>query len=114
MVKPMRHFQKISGYKVISKCRNCGKRIVGKSETYYCEDCLAKLRSYREREAKRIEDEKAAARAAVEKRAAAKKALAERKAAARRTAKPAAKRPVAKKRVPAKRNVKKAAAKKRK
>ncbi len=45
-----RHFQKISGYKVISKCRNCGKRLVGKSETLYCDDCLERLRSWREKQ----------------------------------------------------------------
>jgi len=51
-VKPSKHFQKISGYKVISTCRNCGKRIVGKSESYYCDDCLEKLQKYRAAEKK--------------------------------------------------------------
>ncbi len=43
----MKHFTKISGYKVVNKCRNCGKRIVGKTESYYCEECLERLRKYR-------------------------------------------------------------------
>ena len=48
-----KHFQKISGYKVVSKCRNCGKRITGKTETYYCDDCLEKLRAWRAKDAER-------------------------------------------------------------
>jgi hypothetical protein len=44
------HFQKISGYKVISKCRNCGARIVGRVEAYYCDACRAKLEKHRAEE----------------------------------------------------------------
>jgi hypothetical protein len=51
----LKNFQKISGYKVISKCRNCGARIIGKSASYYCDSCLAKLRKYRADEEDRAE-----------------------------------------------------------
>ena len=54
----MQNFQKISGYKVISKCRNCGTRIVGKTESYYCDSCLAKLRTYRAAEEDRVDAER--------------------------------------------------------
>jgi hypothetical protein len=61
-VEWLKNFQKISGYKVVSKCRNCGARVVGKSESYYCDSCLAKLRTYRAAEEDRVEAEKKAAK----------------------------------------------------
>lgn len=81
----MQHFTKIPGYKVISKCRNCGSRIVGKSETYYCEGCLARLRAYRETEAIAAET----IRVAVKKEAARKEAKRDANAAAKVAAKKA-------------------------
>lgn len=45
-----RYFKKIEGYKVVVKCRNCGKRVVSKTETMYCDDCLRKLREWRDKE----------------------------------------------------------------
>lgn len=44
------HFTKISGFKTVNKCRNCGKRVVGKTESYYCAECLEKLRDFRAEE----------------------------------------------------------------
>lgn len=44
-----KHFTKISGYKVVNKCRNCGKKVESKTETYYCDACLDRLRDYRHR-----------------------------------------------------------------
>lgn len=41
------HFQKIPGFKVVAKCRNCGKKLVTKTETIYCDECLQRLRDYR-------------------------------------------------------------------
>ncbi len=56
-----KYFTKISGYKAVSKCRNCGARVVGKSETYYCDACLERLRAFRasDEEAKKAEAEQA-------------------------------------------------------
>lgn len=45
-----KHFEKIPGFKVVTKCRNCGARIVGRTESYYCDSCLEKLRKYRAEE----------------------------------------------------------------
>ncbi len=54
----VQNFQKISGYKVISKCRNCGARSTGKTSTSYCPTCLDKLRKYRDEEdVKRLKED---------------------------------------------------------
>jgi len=37
-------FTAISGFKRISKCRLCGKRVTSEKETNYCPECQEKVR----------------------------------------------------------------------
>lgn len=97
----LKNFQKISGYKVISRCRNCGARVVGRTESYYCDSCLLKLRNWRADEEDRNERER---KAKADAKKPAPKPVAK---APRKAVKKAAVKPVAKK--PAKKAVKKAA-----